>query len=227
MKTISILCFILWGSLVYGQEKIEGLLIDTRGEAVPYALIRVIDQGQVSAKTFTNEQGHFELALSANAFIEVQHLTVEPLVLSREDLFFDPMVIVKPRTFLLDQVEVVAQQINLDGCRLKANVTVTTCFGSEYHIANESFFMKDEELESELWSVFPNPTVDFVQASGLSGEYAELSLLNANGQLLALLPIKDRNLEIDLRPYPTGTYYLTAVQKNGKRITRKLVKVSH
>ncbi|MEO6327781.1 MAG: T9SS type A sorting domain-containing protein [Ginsengibacter sp.] len=56
-------------------------------------------------------------------------------------------------------------------------------------------------------SVFPNPAKDKVTISGLSGK-GTLTLMNAEGKTLQLIPLTAQTITIDVDSYAAGSYLL-------------------
>jgi hypothetical protein len=76
-------------------------------------------------------------------------------------------------------------------------------------------------LETQ-WSVYPNPTADYVQLIGITnGNY---TLCDLDGRLLRTGSVRVGNNLVDLSRYPNGTYVLT-IEREGSIITKRVTKL--
>ena len=71
-------------------------------------------------------------------------------------------------------------------------------------------FLNIAELEMQQLVVYPNPSVDFVQVSGLEG--AVFQVYNSVGQVVANGTVSGN--QVDLRAMTPGIYYLNVLQNN-------------
>ncbi|MDR0619941.1 MAG: T9SS type A sorting domain-containing protein [Bacteroidales bacterium] len=68
------------------------------------------------------------------------------------------------------------------------------------------------------YQIYPNPARDYVQ---VSGEFEQLTLLNANGATVA----ETRENIVSVKSLPTGIYFLIIKSKTMKEFVRKVVKM--
>ncbi len=101
------------------------------------------------------------------------------------------------------------------------SVTVTDANGCVGADSQAIIDLDVAEWEAK-WSVFPNPSADFLNLVGLtSGTY---TLCDIDGRLLITGTLRVGNTKIDLSRYPAGTYVLT-VEEEGGVITKRVTKL--
>jgi hypothetical protein len=101
------------------------------------------------------------------------------------------------------------------------SVTVTDANGC---ISTDSQSIIDLDItERETkWSVYPNPTTDYVQLVGLT--HCAYTVCDMDGRLLAAGSVRGGNTTIDFSKYPCGTYVLT-IDWEGEVITKRVTKL--
>ncbi|WP_413532559.1 endonuclease [Empedobacter brevis] len=82
----------------------------------------------------------------------------------------------------------------------------------------EELSSNDYNYQQTLVEVFPNPTTDIVKINAKNFDYT--NLYDLNGRLLGI----ELGNEISLKSYPVGIYILSIHLKDGKIITKKVVK---
>ncbi|MDR2498175.1 MAG: T9SS type A sorting domain-containing protein [Tannerellaceae bacterium] len=75
-----------------------------------------------------------------------------------------------------------------------------------------------QAVESAGYQVYPNPANDQIQ---VSGEFEQLTLLNANGATVA----KTNGKMINVQSLPAGIYFLKIKKKNGQEVVRKIMRI--
>ncbi len=80
-----------------------------------------------------------------------------------------------------------------------------------------------DELESQALKVYPNPASKSITISAQNNKLTELELLNAIGEVIEVINIKDKTT-IDISKYKTGIYFLR--DKKGLIKTKKLTFVN-
>ena len=87
-----------------------------------------------------------------------------------------------------------------------------------------SFDWEDvEENESTAFAtIHPNPTNDIVTVTGKELKSAEV--VNTLGQCVAMVKGGDERLTVDLSGLPTGVYFVTVTDEEGRKCVRKVVK---
>ncbi|MFN5296051.1 MAG: FG-GAP-like repeat-containing protein [Flavobacteriales bacterium] len=100
-------------------------------------------------------------------------------------------------------------------------VTVTDANGCVGTDSQSIIDLDITELETQ-WSVYPNPTADYVQLIGITnGNY---TLCDLDGRLLRTGSVRVGNNLVDLSRYPNGTYVLT-IEREGSIITKRVTKL--
>jgi hypothetical protein len=101
------------------------------------------------------------------------------------------------------------------------SVTVTDANGCVGTDSQSIIDLVVAEWEAK-WSVYPNPSVDFLNLVGLtSGTY---TLCDIDGCLLLTGSLTAGKTKIDFSRYPSGTYVLT-VEEEGRVITKRVTKL--
>lgn len=82
-----------------------------------------------------------------------------------------------------------------------------------------NFSLSDEEVQ-----FYPNPTKGRVVLSFVAGKYTKLTVTSVEGKVLnvVLLKPQDREMEIDLTPYPVGIYFVRLT--GAESVTKKVIK---
>lgn len=80
-------------------------------------------------------------------------------------------------------------------------------------------------LMPSTFSLSPNPTKDKVTVQFETGKFGLVILSNTEGKVLRKLSLKphEKNVEVDLTPYPSGIYFVR-LQGNDDSITHKVIK---
>ncbi len=97
--------------------------------------------------------------------------------------------------------------------------------GATARIANE-VVANDLENYQPVMNIFPNPALQYITVELLNTQEASIgSILDATGKKLWQGTVDAGQNDISLQNIPAGLYYFTAVQSNGKTITKKFVKI--
>ena len=96
-------------------------------------------------------------------------------------------------------------------------------------IINQSLFRFDngsfktlglQEASVESFTMYPNPTEEFIQIKGI--QIKSLTITDLNGKVL--IEQKKSSNQIRIKELATGIYFLKAVTTNGLKITKKFIK---
>jgi hypothetical protein len=68
--------------------------------------------------------------------------------------------------------------------------------------------------------VFPNPTADVWQVTSPNARIETLSLFDLSGRMVISASPNTNTFEIDGRQLPTGTYFVSVMTAEGRRIAR-------
>ena len=101
------------------------------------------------------------------------------------------------------------------------SVTVTDANGCVGTDSQSIIDLDIAELETQ-WSVYPNPTADYVQLIGITD--GNFTLCDLDGRLLDTGSVSAGRNVIDLSRYPNGTYVLT-IEREGSSITKRVTKL--
>ncbi|OFY79331.1 MAG: hypothetical protein A2281_16660 [Bacteroidetes bacterium RIFOXYA12_FULL_38_20] len=80
----------------------------------------------------------------------------------------------------------------------------------------------DELSENSLINVYPNPTADYIQITGI--ENGDVYIYDSEGRFVKSL-ILDKSMKIDFSDLPHGNYLLS-IKSDGERIVKKVI-ISH
>ncbi|NJK84861.1 MAG: T9SS type A sorting domain-containing protein [Bacteroidales bacterium] len=121
------------------------------------------------------------------------------------------------------------KEVDFDNHKLKSNgasdiflLKMSKC--ENRTIASSDNLEFDEFTESNLFSVFPNPTdgkFNLFLNCDLKTVY-EISLLNNMGQIIQNFFKINKLIEIDIKEYPSGIYFIK-VNLNGNEYFKKVV----
>jgi hypothetical protein len=78
-------------------------------------------------------------------------------------------------------------------------------------------------VENLLWSIYPNPVIDFLLISNRHLQSAKISLINLSGKIIENHYISNENYLIDFSGYPSGIYFLL-IESDGIQINKKILK---
>ncbi len=84
---------------------------------------------------------------------------------------------------------------------------------------------KPNEIIEEVvfsWKYYPNPSAGDLWIE-VNGELDFLYLLDGAGKLLRRIAITDTKIQLDLRQYPSGIYFLKGIGKHEKEVTGKVI----
>src|SRR5690606_17102784 len=93
-----------------------------------------------------------------------------------------------------------------------------------YPVTASSCILPVTEYQSQSLnlSVFPNPSTGSFVVDLDNADIKEVIITDLLGWIVYQQPIFSRT-EIDIRYLPTGTYFLTALDKQNRRITKKII----
>lgn len=106
--------------------------------------------------------------------------------------------------------------LNLSNMQDQCGVRATIMMG-DYYGDNSASTASIAESDINFFSVFPNPAKDFIQ---LNEEYEEIQIIAADGKLMGNFYKKHI---IFITDFPKGMYWIS-VEKNGRRVYKKLIK---
>jgi hypothetical protein len=94
--------------------------------------------------------------------------------------------------------------------------------GSTYYFDNLSVdeLTSTRTLTAEEVQVFPNPTADVWQITSPNARIETLSLFDLSGRMVISASPNTNTFEIDGRQLPTGTYFVSVMTAEGRRIAR-------
>lgn len=95
------------------------------------------------------------------------------------------------------------------------NLTITGDFLSDVDEHNESV---------STFDVFPNPTHDLLQLSGEDLSQANLTIYNAQGNLVVTHLMSDKDDKIDVSQLTSGLYFIQAIDQYNKVSTARFIK---
>ena len=78
-----------------------------------------------------------------------------------------------------------------------------------------------EDVDSESFTVYPNPVRDFVTISGEN--LSNISVFNALGQMVYDAPVSTQSITLDLGKYEAGVYMVRVAGENGVSVRRVTV----
>lgn len=104
---------------------------------------------------------------------------------------------------------------------------------NNFKIIEKRSFNPSEDLDSkQISNIYPNPFNETIHLDGSLfenfGEHSEISISNILGIMLYSKEIKStdfKNLDINTKSWPSGTYYLTIKGLKGQKIVKSLVKL--
>jgi PKD repeat protein len=82
-----------------------------------------------------------------------------------------------------------------------------------------------DEIENLSWSVYPNPSSDFVQIEFNHEAAGLMNLIDGAGRLIQQIAISNQSLSMDISTLASGAYQLEWVNNSGERITKCIVKM--
>lgn len=99
------------------------------------------------------------------------------------------------------------------------------CFGwgaysaVELSITDSSFLAEPMWNQSDIqWIAYPNPFVDFIHLSSTKSKIQQIELIQADGKLLQRFNPQDAtSIQLDLRCYPDGLYFLKIYDKKNRQ----------
>jgi hypothetical protein len=101
-------------------------------------------------------------------------------------------------------------------------VTLNNCTETSACTTINNVSIDEESLN--LFSIFPNPTNDFVTIQSYSNENGNLSIKDVTGKTIYNLTIAgNESLKIDLSNFSSGLYFIDFIQSN-KQLQQKLIK---
>lgn len=82
----------------------------------------------------------------------------------------------------------------------------------------------DIELDTDQWSVYPNPCSDHLSIDIGAGKTGTIQLINLSGEVVKTEPALGEVTQLDMNGLPSGGYLVRFISSNGKAETVKLVK---
>lgn len=198
-----------------------GFVQGNDGVELPFATLAIYEKGTLQEGMYADEAGTFELQNMNWDTLEVHFLGYETAKVPKNSFEKNGFVELKKQTFNLTEVVVVEERGPIYHCILRC-----CAWGEEEIPSFKPIFPEHEELPITEWTIFPNPTTDFVQFK--SNEILEgvLEIYDMQGQRLSAVQITQRNQVIDLQDLPTGTYILRNRTKEKIIPLGKIVKVN-
>ncbi len=77
-------------------------------------------------------------------------------------------------------------------------------------------------FDENIYKIYPNPTFDFLTIEGPT-EMSEIKIQNIYG--VSIIRTKGEVKNIDMSPLPSGIYFITINNKNGKVFTDRIIKL--
>jgi hypothetical protein len=74
-----------------------------------------------------------------------------------------------------------------------------------------------------LFSVFPNPSSDFVTIETIQGNAERIEIFNINGSMVYSSVFADKTEVVDVRNWPSGIYVLRWMTNNRRIAETKLI----
>lgn len=87
-------------------------------------------------------------------------------------------------------------------------------------------FLELDEIDDDLWQVYPNPANDRLFVNVEKSEQGSLEIMNIEGSIVNLVPLIEgkRDYEFDIRNLVPGLYFTILKDANGIR-TKKWIKL--
>ena len=82
-----------------------------------------------------------------------------------------------------------------------------------------------DEIENLSWSVYPNPSSDFIQIEFNHGAAGLMNLIDGAGRLIQQIAISNQSLSMDISTLASGAYQLEWINNSGERMTKCIVKM--
>jgi hypothetical protein len=93
---------------------------------------------------------------------------------------------------------------------------------SSWVASNEELFDENNIPGDLQMMLFPNPVTDILTIQN-GTEIISIKLFDLSGRLLAAMQVNSQVIDLDMRQYPGGIYFIRAVTANGV-VTRKIIK---
>ena len=74
-------------------------------------------------------------------------------------------------------------------------------------------------------SFYPNPTKDFIRIALGEDSNGHIEIIGSNGALLSRQEFSGRQIDLDLRSYPSGIYYLRHIGGQEDYLVGEVIKV--
>ncbi len=92
----------------------------------------------------------------------------------------------------------------------------------EYAIAIKNGYNKISDFNSDSFSVFPNPSSGKITVSFDKFFSGNISVLDCNGKTIIQKKVKNTQIELNLKNFPAGTYFIVA-NDGAKKASKKFV----
>lgn len=125
------------------------------------------------------------------------------------------------------------KSVTLDGANftnfdaVNRTLTIAANQGGKFKVTYESFSNAPNAITeiSDNIQIYPNPTVDYVQIKGIAGSM-NISLLDITGKLLySESAFENAVNRINMNDYKPGIYFVAIQLVNGRKVTKKIVKL--
>ncbi len=225
MKKLLLFALTLFSLLnVHAQEKdlgnIQGMVIDTKGEAVIGATLQLFRGKKFISGAATDEHGFYNLHMEPGDSIVISAIGYKKIQYIHNgkdpDLFFE-----LERDHLALPEIVVSAFVN----RRKCDCSTCCCclFGTRPKPYIDTIQLKVRMIPKE-WTVYPNPTVDRVHVN-TEGFIGSIALFGPNGVLQETRKIDGPILAFDLTALPAGTYFLRYFNPGWQQNIGSVVKI--
>jgi hypothetical protein len=220
MKNYLLLLFLCLGISTIAQQR-QTWVVGQDGEFLIGANVVALKDGQFVKGTATSQEGSFTFDESQWDQLKISYIGYEELLLDKEEVIVDDLIILPLAKYNLAQVEVIANK-DMIGTNC-----VFRCGVGKY----KTTFVNVDGIESTQkdatdWKIFPNPTTDFVQINMEKATTGQVEIFDMNGKLVSKTLALDFPLTIDVSHLPSGSYFIRLETKLGITNLGQLMKVS-
>lgn len=222
-STIALIVGLLIVANLLGQKDIVGYVVDENGQPLVGATLAVYHNNVLTRGYATDQFGEFIISLTESDRVVVRYLGFEQAEINYPTIADDNWIILKENQIYLDEVVVVS---------IKGNrYSHTTSCGRGYYGTRCGRVIKQEkdsileEAHFQSMYFYPNPTKDFIRIALDEDRNGHIEIIGANGALLSQQEFFGRQVDLDLRSYPSGIYYLRHIGDQEDYLVGEVIKV--
>lgn len=194
------------------KQKIKGTIQDENGAPLAYANIWIEKSGK---GTTSDESGEFSLECQPSDTIKVSYLGYQEAVFSSKDILKNKQIQLQ-KGISLNEIVVSAEYST-------QRHIVCCCEG--FILEKSRLFTPSEDQLPTDWTIFPNPTVGPITINAKEPSWGSIQLVNSQGRLVQQYHVQQFPFQLDLSPFPNGTYFLRFKAKNQLELIGRVVKI--